>query len=558
MCPFYRKRVFESLALLLLICVFSPTVQGQRKIALPQLSSSFKETNLSITPNGKYLFFMSDRGGQVWSEEWDPDPETGERRFDGDIWYSTYLDGEWLPAKCLNATVNTLRGEDEPNITSDGQRVYFQSWRDNWRYNGGPYYMAQLNGAVWTNLDGLGGEITRFFSELGSRMNTIMVEELTKANLLWKYRQLVMRGVDDPLDTLRLEGFEFPNFSIATDGMAVSPDEKTFIVSVYIPETENYDLMISHKNKKGNWSYPKSLSINSPADEKSVFIAGDNKTIYFSSSRAGGYGGLDVYSATLGQKRDCSEPENLGSALNTAQDDEGFILTANGKRGFMASDGNIYEIDLDMEPPSVLVIDGVVVNQDSFPLATRVELTDLSTGEILYQTTSNFLSGEYGFSLSKQLGDFQQTFYLDGELVETINFNVKEDSPDELSYYVLIPEARSPDIPKDLYEKEVVVGEVFRLDKIQFAANEAVIDEISHDMLNELAALLIARQDLVVEIGGHTNGIPGHEFCDNLSQNRANAVRKYLLDQEVPGQFLAAKGYGKRSPVASNKNLEGR
>jgi len=56
------------------------------------------------------------------------------------------------------------------------------------------------------------------------------------------------------------------------------------------------DLYVSFR-KKGDWTEPKNMGkvINSKSEEASVFIAADNKTIYFSSMGHPGYGGYDVF-----------------------------------------------------------------------------------------------------------------------------------------------------------------------------------------------------------------------------------------------------------------------
>ena len=52
---------------------------------LTALNSVSRETNLSISPDGNYLFFMSDRGGMAWSTL--SSTYKGKPRYDGDIWF---------------------------------------------------------------------------------------------------------------------------------------------------------------------------------------------------------------------------------------------------------------------------------------------------------------------------------------------------------------------------------------------------------------------------------------------------------------------------------------
>ena len=129
---------------------------------LSVLNSDFRETNLSITPDGKYLYFMSSRGQMPWSVE-GYTIYKGTPRYDGDIWFSRNDNGAWSSPECLPATVNTSTGEDEPNVSPDGNYVLFQSWRDSWFSDGGPYYISELFGTVWGKPSGMKGGINQFF-----------------------------------------------------------------------------------------------------------------------------------------------------------------------------------------------------------------------------------------------------------------------------------------------------------------------------------------------------------------------------------------------------------
>jgi hypothetical protein len=227
----------KKLFFLLLLPVFF-SAEGQVLQELKNLNSPFRETNLSITPNGKYLYFMSDRGGQRWSEKrWDNwsverKNQTGPAyRFDGDIWYSRRVDGGWSDPVCLGKVINTSNGEDEPNISADGQRVYFQSW-DNWVRRDGPYYMAKLDGAQWGKPVGLGGGITLFFMDLEKRAERQMVKDLRDADILNKVMILRGQGRFEEADRLlAFKGIDMNDYAIGTDGMAVSPDERSMVLS---------------------------------------------------------------------------------------------------------------------------------------------------------------------------------------------------------------------------------------------------------------------------------------------------------------------------------------
>lgn len=101
-------------------------------------------------------------------------------------------------------------------------------------------------------------------------------------------------------------------------------------------------------------------------------------------------------------------------------------------------------------------------------------------------------------------------------------------------------------------------GQMVKLDKIYFQPDSTSLEPESIPTLNELFEFMDDNPGIVIEVGGHTNGIPSHEFCDNLSTERAKSVAQYLVNEGLPASRLTYKGYGKRKPIATNKTAEGR
>lgn len=105
---------------------------------------------------------------------------------------------------------------------------------------------------------------------------------------------------------------------------------------------------------------------------------------------------------------------------------------------------------------------------------------------------------------------------------------------------------------------EMAKGLSIRLDRLYFEADSSGIDKESFNFLDEVYDFLEVNNDVVIEIGGHTNGLPPDDYCDRLSTARAKAVADYLASKGISRKRLQYKGYGKREPVASNKTPYGR
>ncbi len=155
------------------------------------------------------------------------------------------------------------------------------------------------------------------------------------------------------LEELNIQGLKDMNKGRFFGGF-LSDDEKVLILYFSeIPHTIKSDLYVSFPLGKGKWSLPKKLPrpINTNQDEFGPFLMMDGKTLYFSSARPGGMGGLDVY---VSQRLDetwmkWSEPQNLGPPVNTRGFDAYFSASASGKvafstRSYKTADGGSLDV----------------------------------------------------------------------------------------------------------------------------------------------------------------------------------------------------------------------
>lgn len=109
-----------------------------------------------------------------------------------------------------------------------------------------------------------------------------------------------------------------------------------------------------------------------------------------------------------------------------------------------------------------------------------------------------------------------------------------------------------------LSRAQLKTGQIVSVDKIYFKADTAALNQESYPTLDEIYQFLAKNDDVVVEIGGHTNGNCDHPYCDKLSEARAKRVAEYLIERGISSGRLRFKGYGKRKPVGSNATLAGR
>ncbi len=126
----------------------------------------------------------------------------------------------------------------------------------------------------------------------------------------------------------------------------------------------------------------------------------------------------------------------------------------------------------------------------------------------------------------------------------------KTDSPEIKKQPVILKELEDP--------AKLTTGMTIRMEQLYFPADSSTITKNSIPVLNEVYDFLTANPRVAVEIGGHTNGTPSHEYCDKLSTERAKAIVDYLVEKGIARKRLQYKGYGKRKPVDTNKTAAGR
>ncbi len=121
--------------------------------------------------------------------------------------------------------------------------------------------------------------------------------------------------------------------------LAISADGKLLFI---VNDENGGDIYYCDLQPDGTFGEPKPLpgGINSTFEEKSVSISKDESTLYFSSSRPGGYGGIDIYKAVKNSKGEWGNVKNLGSAINTQYDDDGPFIDYDGVTLFFSSKGH--------------------------------------------------------------------------------------------------------------------------------------------------------------------------------------------------------------------------
>ena len=194
----------------------------------------------------------------------------------------------------------------------------------------------------------------------------------------------------------------------------LAADGRTLLFCSNRPGGQGYSDIYVSKLEENGWTTPINLgpTINTANSDISPYLASDGKTLYFSSSGHGGFGGSDL----LMSKRlddswtNWSEPVNLGKYINTLQDDEYMAVSSAGNLGYTVKDGSpdgygeedLYQflLPMNMRPEAVFNVWGVVTNEADSAAGVVLRYIDMENNTEVAKASSDFNKGEYRVSLA--------------------------------------------------------------------------------------------------------------------------------------------------------------
>ena len=116
----------------------------------------------------------------------------------------------------------------------------------------------------------------------------------------------------------------------------------------------------------------------------------------------------------------------------------------------------------------------------------------------------------------------------------------------------------SEQLNRILATRDSARGLIVSMSDVLFDTGKYTLKPGAREKLAKVAGILIAYPGLNIEVGGYTDNVGGDDMNQTLSENRAGAVRNYLVETGVTTNSVSAKGYGNTLPVASNDNSAGR
>ncbi|MAW65208.1 MAG: hypothetical protein CMD18_03335 [Flavobacteriales bacterium] len=320
-------------------------------------------------------------------------------------------------------------------------------------------------------------------------------------------------------------------------------------------------------SNKNEWKTPKNggNQINTILDEMSPRYNIETKTMYFSSQGWPGLGGFDIFK-TKGEMKEWSEPQNIGYPINTKVDELYFSNDSSGDAGYFVSNrkgsvsiknstccDDIYyfkeneRVNLGVKgktfelKDSEMAVDTLISSAITLSLVLLYD--SIESGEVVIKSVLPEKNGDYFFDLEKgkdyTLKANAKEFYAQTYEISTKNIEVSDTLEKDFFMQKI---SIKPIVIKNIY---------YEFDKfVLLDSSKTVIDTTMLEILNE-------NPDIKVEIGSHTDSRGDDSYNQILSQQRAQSVVDYLINNGVERERLVAKGYGETKPIAPNNNKNG-
>jgi len=109
-----------------------------------------------------------------------------------------------------------------------------------------------------------------------------------------------------------------------------------------------------------------------------------------------------------------------------------------------------------------------------------------------------------------------------------------------------------------LQTRDSARGLIVNMSDVLFDTGRYSLKADAREKLAKVSGILLSYSGLTIQVGGYTDNIGGDVMNQELSENRAGAVRDYLVQEGVATGSVSAKGFGSTVPVASNDTSAGR
>ena len=394
------------------------------------------------------------------------------------------------------------------------------------------------------------GGYDRFYSNSitgDGKLLIIYMDDGGDGNLYYSHRKdstwTKIKSVGKPINSIYWQSHGF-----------ITPDGKTMYFSSNKPGGEGgLDIWYSEKNADGKWGEPINCGnvINTPYNEDTPFFDQETGALLFSSVGHISMGGYDVF-RSVKKNGTWTNPVGMPYAFNNTLENNFFILN-NNKPGFITSlydektkSRNIYTLVAEDPADKITLAKGTIALQDGMavdPKQTRLWLVDSKKAD---SSKNIVLNDSASFKFEVKPGDYRLFISHTGYKTDTINLNIP-----------LYFSANYVSLNSSLIPDKVFGGEFLSINNILFEFDSFELNDLAKSGLESLKSILISYPELKVEVAGYTDSKGSKEYNKRLADKRAQSVIDYLSTEGTSPSRFDKKAYGESNYVAVNYNPDG-
>ena len=326
---------------------------------------------------------------------------------------------------------------------------------------------------------------------------------------------------------------------------------------LFLVRIDNFDgdILISDYSM-GRWNPSRSIgkTINTKYFESHASLSPDGKTLFFTSNRIGGLGGMDIYTSAIAENGEWSEPVNIGSTINTPLNEESPFVSSDGKTLYFSSQGHSTIGGYD-------VFTSDLQNNKTWSVPKPLPYPLNTTDDDLFFFPDNQKNGGY-ITLYEEAGLGEGDIYymkiipaeealVADKPVETVGITEKpvENPVTTETLSVVEPVVVAEEKPTSLQ---------YSIKPIFFGFDSFTLTDAAKEKLGDLTKAMQEYPLLSIEIRGYTDALGSFEYNQILSEKRAKAVTAYITSKGIDPSRLKIKGFSESENIAINAYADGK
>lgn len=283
--------------------------------------------------------------------------------------------------------------------------------------------------------------------------------------------------------------------------------------------------------------------VNSNADEITPFFHDATSTLFFSSNGYNSIGGFDVFKSGYNPEKSVySIPSNLGAPINSSFDDTYLIYDAKLDKGFLSSDrepcefGHCFNIYEISNSEIIVNLEGITYEKgtDKILPNSTITIKDVKGVANNYVVTTDE-NGYYNVKITIGEEIFLKA-QKEGYFADANVINTES-----------ITESMT--LRQDFYLNKIPQKEI-RIEGIEYDFDSDKLRPVSMEILDKIVEFLELNDNLVVEINSHTDYRGSDKYNLDLSKRRAQSCVNYLIDKGINKNRLVPKGFGESMPTS--------